>query len=100
MFAVIKTGGKQYLVNEGQTLHVEKLDLEPGSHVELDVLLVADGDKVELGAPTLAKKIKAEVLAHGRAKKVDVVHYKAKSRYSKRSGHRQPFTSVKIGKIA
>lgn len=100
MFAVIKTGGKQYLVQEGDVLLVEKLDKDAGSKLELEVLMIADGDTLELGKPLLAKKFEAEVVAHGRSKKVEVVHYKAKSRYTKRSGHRQPFTQIKIGKIA
>lgn len=101
MFAVIATGGKQYLVKEGDILTVEKLDVEAGKPVEFDVLLVAedDGSAVEIGKPTLGKKVKGEVVSHGRAAKVEVVHYKPKVRYRKRSGHRQPFTKVKIGKI-
>ena len=102
MFAVIKTGGKQYLAKEGDVLTVEKLDVEPGKPVSFDVLLVAeeDGSSVKLGAPVLAEKVTGEIVSHGRAKKVSVVHYKAKVRYEKRQGHRQPFTKVKIGKIA
>lgn len=100
MIAVIKTGGKQYLVQEGHVLAVEKLDAEPGQTVQFDVLLTADGDKVNVGTPTLSGKISAEVVAHGRAKKIEVVKYKAKSRYTRRTGHRQLFTKVKIGKIA
>ncbi|MCK9360931.1 50S ribosomal protein L21 [Patescibacteria group bacterium] len=100
MIAVIKTGGKQYLVQEGHVLAVEKLDAEPGQTVKFDVLLTADGDKVDVGTPTLSGKISAEVVAHGRAKKIEVVKYKAKSRYTRRTGHRQLFTKVKIGKIA
>ncbi|MCC6563266.1 50S ribosomal protein L21 [Candidatus Uhrbacteria bacterium] len=100
MIAVIKTGGKQYLVQEGHVLAVEKLDAEPGQTVKFDVLLTADGGKVDVGTPTLSGKISAEVVAHGRAKKIEVVKYKAKSRYTRRTGHRQLFTKVKIGKIA
>ncbi len=101
MFAVIKTGGKQYLAKEGDVLTVEKLNVEPGAPVEFDVLLVADedGSKVELGAPHLASKAKGTVVEHGRAEKVSVVKYKPKVRYKKRMGHRQPFTKVKITKI-
>lgn len=102
MFAVIKTGGKQYLVNEGDVLTVEKLDVEAGKPVEFDVLLVADedGPKMEIGTPVLAKKAKGEIVSHGRAAKISVVHYKPKVRYKKRVGHRQPFTKVKITKVA
>lgn len=102
MFAVIKTGGKQYLVKEGDILSVEKLDVEAGKPVEFEVLLIAeeDGSTVDLGAPTLAKKAKGEVVEHGRGKKISVVKYKPKVRYKKRMGHRQPFTKVKITKLS
>lgn len=100
MIAVIKTGGKQYLVQEGDVVTIEKLDVEPGQTVEFDVLLTAKGDDVKVGTPTLPGTLKAEVVAHGRAKKISVVKYKAKSRYTRRTGHRQHFTKVKIGKIA
>lgn len=100
MIAVIKTGGKQYLVQEGHVLSVEKLEAEPGQTVQFEVLLTADGDNVKIGTPILPGKISAEVIAHGRAKKIEVVKYKAKSRYTRRTGHRQLFTKVKIGKIA
>lgn len=100
MFAVIKTGGKQYLVEEGQILKVEMLPAKEGETVEFEVLLTSDGSSVKLGAPTLPAKAKGEIVGHGRDKKISVVHYKAKSRYTKRSGHRQPFTKVKITKIS
>jgi large subunit ribosomal protein L21 len=100
MFAVIKTGGKQYLVQEGDVLKIEKLDVEPGAGVEFEVLLRADGDKVDVGTPHVSGKAKAEVVEHGRAPKIEVVKYKAKSRYTRRVGHRQQFTKVKITKIA
>lgn len=110
--AVIKTGGKQYVVKEGQRLKVEKLAAVAGEPLEFDqVLLVADlpasqgealqagGEQVEIGAPTLNKKVAAKVLVQGRAKKVRVVKYKPKIRYHKVYGHRQPFTEVLIKKI-
>ncbi len=100
MIAVIKTGGKQYLVQEGHVLAIEKLEAEPGQTVKFDVLMTADGDKLDVGTPFLTGKISAEVVSHGRAKKISVVKYKAKSRYTRRVGHRQLFTKVKIGKIA
>ena len=102
MFAVIKTGGKQYLVREGDILSVEKLDVEQGSNLSLEVLLIAEDDasSMSLGSPVLDKKISAEVVEHGRGKKIEVVKYKPKVRYRKRVGHRQPFTKIKIGKIA
>jgi len=102
MFAVIKTGGKQYIVREGDVLSVEKLDVEVGKPVSFEVLLLSedDGSKLEVGTPMLSKTATGEVVAHGRAEKVDVVKYKAKSKYRRRVGHRQPFTKVKIQKIA
>ncbi|PIT90268.1 MAG: 50S ribosomal protein L21 [Candidatus Komeilibacteria bacterium CG10_big_fil_rev_8_21_14_0_10_41_13] len=100
-FAVIKTGGKQYKVAEKSKVKVEKLQLEAGSNIEFDqVLLVADGDKVELGTPILKTKVTAKVLSQGRASKVKVEKYKPKVRYHKVYGHRQPFTEVEITKIA
>jgi large subunit ribosomal protein L21 len=101
MFAVIKAGGKQYIVREGQELKIEKLDGDAGSKVDFDVLLLAeeDGSKIDLGTPMLSKKISGEITSHGKGVKLDVVKYKAKSRYTRRTGHRQLFTKVKIGKI-
>ncbi len=100
MFAVIKTGGKQYLVQEGETLKVEKLAAQPGETVTFEVLMKGEGEKVDVGSPTLSSKVSAEVLAQGRAKKIEVVKYKPKVRYTRRVGHRQAFTQVKITKIA
>ncbi|KAA0205668.1 50S ribosomal protein L21 [Candidatus Uhrbacteria bacterium] len=100
MIAVIKTGGKQYLVQEGDVLTIEKLDAEPGQTVEFEVLLKAEGENVKVGAPMLLGKVSGEVVSHGRAKKIEVVKYKPKSRYTRRTGHRQHFTKVKIGKIS
>jgi len=102
MFAVIKTGGKQYVVQEGDVVTVEKLATEAGKTVEFEVLLISDedGKSVQLGAPTLSSKATGEVVAHGRAKKISVVKYKPKIRYKKRVGHRQPFTKVKITKLS
>ncbi len=103
MVAVIQTGGKQYIVKEGQTLRVEwRKDAEPGSKIELDALLVGneDGSNVKVGAPTVAgAKVTALVAAHGKADKVSVVKFKAKSRYRRNVGHRQPFTELTIEKI-
>ncbi|MFA5129637.1 MAG: 50S ribosomal protein L21 [Patescibacteria group bacterium] len=101
MFAVIKTGGKQYIVREGQEIKIEKLPGEAGEAVEFDVLLTAeeDGSKVDVGTPLLAKKAKASIVEHGKGVKLDIVKYKAKSRYTRRTGHRQLFTKVKVGKI-
>ncbi|MDO8583963.1 MAG: 50S ribosomal protein L21 [bacterium] len=100
MIAVIQTGGKQYVVKQGDVLDVEKLELKQGETVSFDALLKAEGDKVEVGTPTLTAKVTAEVVEQGRAKKVSVVHYKPKVRSTKRVGHRQPFTTIKITTIA
>jgi len=99
--AIIKTGGKQYKVQKGDTLKVEKLKGDKGKEVILkDVLLVADGKKVDIGQPKVSgAKVKAEILEQGRAKKVKVVKYKAKTRYTKTHGHRQHFTKLKISAI-
>ena len=102
MYAVIKTGGKQYKVTEGESLRVEKLDLEPGHTVDLEVLMVADeeGKTMKVGTPTVeGAKVTAKVLEQGRAKKVQVVKYKPKSRYTRVNGHRQPFTTIEIASI-
>lgn len=100
--AVIKTGGKQYLVKEGDVFSVEKLDgKKDGAKISFDeVLLVDDGNATKVGEPTVkGAKVAAEVLQTGRAKKVTIIRYKAKSRYFKKKGHRQPFTKVKITSI-
>ena len=101
--AVIKTGGKQYKVTENQTIKVEKLPVEEEKKVVFDqVLLVSDNDSkdVKVGKPLVEKaKVEGTVVEQGRAKKVNVVKYKAKVRYKRTKGHRQPFTKVKIEKI-
>lgn len=104
MIAVILTGGKQYLVQEGDTLRVEKLaEAEEGNTVTFDSVLLTgnkDGSNVKVGAPTVAgASVAATVLANGRAKKILVQKFKAKVRYDKTYGHRQPYTEVKIDKI-
>lgn len=103
MFAVIETGGKQYLVQSGQTLKVEKLDVEAGKEVVFDkVLLLAedDGSKVEIGKPYLSgATVVAACEGQGRSKKLRVVKYKRKVRYKRVHGHRQHETTVKIGEI-
>ncbi|MBM3204683.1 50S ribosomal protein L21 [Candidatus Uhrbacteria bacterium] len=96
MIAVIQTGGKQYLVKPGDVLNVEKLEAKQGDQVSFETLLTAEGEKVEIGAPFVSGQVKAEVIEQGRAKKIEVVHYKPKVRYQKRSGHRQPYTKIKI----
>jgi large subunit ribosomal protein L21 len=102
MFAVIKTGGKQYVVKEGDVVAVEKLEGEVGGSLSFETLLVSDesGAKLSIGTPALSSLVQGSIVAHGRAKKVSVVKYKPKVRYRKRVGHRQAFTKVKIEKIA
>ena len=96
--AVIRTGGKQYVVKEKDTVKVEKLSTKAGDELDFEVLLTAeaDGSKVEVGQPTLTGKAKVKVLEQGRADKIRVVHYKSKTRQHKVYGHRQPFTKVEI----
>lgn len=101
--AVIRTGGKQYVVAENQLVKVDKLSHAEGESFEIsDVLAVFDEEKetCELGTPVLASKVSAVVVKNGRSKKIRVVKYKAKVRYRKVHGHRQDFTQIKITKIA
>lgn len=100
--AVIATGGKQYLVKEGDVLNIELLaDKKEGDKVTFtDVLATDNGSDMKLGTPTVSgAKVDASVVEVGRDKKVIVIHYLQKSRYFKKNGHRQPFTKVKIEKI-
>ena len=101
MYAVIKTGGKQYRVEPGNVLKVETLDAEVGASVNFEeVLMIADGDDVTVGTPTIASaKVVAEVIAHGRAKKVEIVKFRRRKHHQKRTGHRQNFTQVQIQNI-
>ncbi|MGM0564647.1 MAG: 50S ribosomal protein L21 [Pseudomonadota bacterium] len=98
MYAVIKTGGKQYKVAEGQTVRVEKIDAEAGSAVEFDqVLMIANGDDVKVGAPGIdGATVKGEVAAQGRGKKVEIIKFRRRKHSMKRQGHRQYYTDVKI----
>ena len=95
MFAIVKTGGKQYRVEPGLKLRVEKLDAEPGATVELPVLLLG-GEKTVVGTPVVEG---AEVLGHGRGKKILVSKFKAKVQYRRKKGHRQPYTELLIKEI-
>ena len=102
MIAVVKTGGKQYKVREGEVLNIELIDQKAGDVVDLDVLLVGEetGESIKVGTPTVpGAKVTAKVLEHGKGKKVLVVKYKPKVRYKRSVGHRQPFTKVQIEKI-
>lgn len=100
-FAVIETGGKQYLVSDDKSIVTEKLPIAAGEKVVFDkVVLMDDGSATTLGTPYIAgAKIEATVDAQGRGRKVTVIKYKAKSRYYKKRGHRQPFSKVTIKKV-
>lgn len=99
MFAVIKTGGKQYKVAEGDILRVEKLESKDGNVTFDEVLLVVNGE-VKVGKPVvLGAKVSAKVLEEGKGEKKMVFRYKSKTRQHKKKGHRQPFTKVQILKI-
>lgn len=102
MYAVITTGGKQYFVQKGEKLQVEKLDLEPGQTLKFDAMLVAetDGSKIQVGAPVVSGvKVTAKVLEHGKGDKISVIKFKRKVRYRRNVGHRQPFTILEIENI-
>ena len=101
MYAVIRSGGKQYRVAPGQTIRLEKLAGEPGSRVQLgDVLVVENDGKFQAGAPLLANaKVEATVLEHDRAKKIIVFKKKRKKQYRRTNGHRQSYTAVRIESI-
>ncbi len=101
MYAVIKTGGKQYKVEAGATLKVEKLLGEVGSKVVIDkVLMIADGENTTIGAPLIAgATVNATVVSHGRADKVMIFKFRRRKHYRKTQGHRQSFTEIQIGEI-
>lgn len=102
MYAVIRTGGKQYRVREGERLRVERLDAGVGDAVEFDeVLLVGEGSDVKVGSPLVAGgKVKAQVTAQGRGRKIDVIKFKRRAHYKRKHGHRQHYTEVEITGIA
>ena len=101
MFAVIETGGKQYKVNEGDVIFVEKLEAEAGDTVTFDrVLALSDGDGIRTGSPILdGAKVTANVVKNGKGKKIYVMTYKPKKNEKKKNGHRQPYTKLQITKI-
>ncbi len=100
-FAIIKTGGKQYLVQEGEALEVELMaEKKVGDKIDFEVMLAANGDDVKVGKPTVkGAKVSAEVLEHGKGDKVKVIKFHRKARFKKTYGHRQPFTKLTIEKI-
>lgn len=101
MYAVIESGGKQHRVEEGEVLRLEKIEVATGESVDFDkVLLVADGDKIQIGAPFVeGGKVSAEVVAHGRGDKVKIVKFRRRKHSRKQMGHRQWYTEVKITDI-
>lgn len=101
MLAVIRTGGKQYLVSPGDKIKIEKIDAEVGKEVIFDqVLFLEKNKKIDIGTPLVkGAKVKAKVLGQGKAKKVIIFKYKPKKRYKKKSGHRQPYSEVEITAI-
>ncbi len=101
MFAIVETGGKQYRVVPGEVIEVEKLPVEEGGEVELDkVLLLAREDEVKVGSPYIeGVRVKAQVLAHGRGRKILVMKFKKRKNYRRKRGHRQLFTALKIRDI-
>ena len=97
MYAIVETGGKQYKVSVDEIVNVEKLQAKVGDKVELNALMIVDGDKVRTGNPYVeGKKVKAEVVEQGKADKIVVFKYKAKKNERKKQGHRQPYTALKI----
>jgi len=102
MFAVFKSGGKQHRVSEGEVVRLEKIEAEPGASLEFDeVLLVADGDNVIVGAPFVAGgKVTAEVVRHDRTDKIRIIKFRRRKHYMRRAGHRQSFTDVRITGIS
>ena len=101
MYAIFETGGKQYKAEKGDVVFVEKLAADAGKLISFDALVVADGDDIEIGTPTVkGAKVRAKVVEHGKEKKVVVFKYKPKRNYRKKQGHRQPFTKIKITSIA
>jgi large subunit ribosomal protein L21 len=101
MYAVIATGGKQYKVTKGETLRVEKLAGDEGSTVKLDkVLMVADGDKVSVGTPTLDKaSVTAKIMAHGRGDKIEIIKFRRRKHSRSQMGHRQSYTEIEVTDI-
>ena len=101
MYAVISSGGKQYKVEQGEIVRVEKLSGEIGSPVSFDrVLMVSDGERVQIGMPVLDKvTVQGHIVEQGKAKKIIVFKYKRRKRYRRKQGHRQSFTAIQIDSI-
>jgi large subunit ribosomal protein L21 len=101
MYAVVNTGGKQYKVQKGETLRIEKIPGEVGSSVTFDkVLMLADGENIRVGQPVLENvAIQAQIVEQDKAKKILIFKYKRRKRYRRKNGHRQPFTAIRIDGI-
>jgi large subunit ribosomal protein L21 len=99
--AVIKTGGKQYLVSPGQKIKIEKIEKKEGEEIFFDnVLLIKKGEKIEIGKPLIkGARVRGRIIKQGKGKKITVLKYKPKTRYKVKKGHRQPFSEVEILKI-
>lgn len=102
MYAVVKTGGKQYKVAEGQYLKVEKIDGNEGDSIELDqVLMIADGENLKIGTPMLESgKVTAKIKSHGRGKKIEIMKFHRRKHHQKKTGHRQYYTEIEITAIS
>lgn len=102
MFAIVETGGKQYRVQEGDVITVEKLNVEAGEKIVFDkVLMLSDGETIKVGAPYVEScNVTGTVVENGKGPKVIIFKYKAKKDYRKKQGHRQPYTMIKIDKVS
>jgi large subunit ribosomal protein L21 len=102
MYAVIKSGGKQYKVEKGDKLKVEKIDTEAGNNIDIsDVLMLVDGDNVKIGTPLVkGAKVSATVENHGRGRKIKIVKFRRRKHHRKQMGHRQAYTEISITDIA
>lgn len=101
MYAVIKAGGAQHRVVEGEVLKLEKIEAESGKKITFTkVLMVVDGDNIQLGSPLVEKaSVEAQIISHGKGKKINIIKFKRRKHYMKQQGHRQLFTEVQINKI-
>jgi large subunit ribosomal protein L21 len=97
MYAVMKTGGKQYKVQVGDSIYIEKLDLEDGAAVEFETVLFSNEDDIRVGSPVVeGVKVAAKVIRQAKGKKITIFKIKSKKNYRKKQGHRQPYTQVEI----
>ncbi len=100
MYAIISAGNKQYRVSQGETIFIDKVNQEDGSILSFDALMVADGDNIKVGNPTVAgAKVEAKIVAQVKGEKIKIYKYKSKKNYHRRAGHRQPYTKVEITAI-